>query len=322
MPDQIQRLIDKLKSSDRDVVRTSVIEEIGKFGDPRAIRPLIDALSDEDTLVRWNAVQALARFGDDALAQLFVSLESGDRFIRRNVVQALGEIGGDETIDRLIRMLMFDESDKNVLVEVIKALNKINADRAVEPLLTVLKMNDWEMKWRAINALGKIGDPKAIEPLLEAINDEDPDIRWAANLAIENIKKISVQEEVDPATAIIEAPAPAPGVPPSAQAASELNMATSKTSGWMVVHIKGDIVSSNASTFRGFIEGVIASTAGSIEIDLHECKFIDSFALSQFNMIRKKLKAKNRSLKLTGLNPNIRAVFETTKLDELFVVEG
>lgn len=319
MPDQVQQLIEKLKSSDREVVKASVIEELGKIGDHRAIRPLIDALNDDDTLVRWNAIQALARYGSDSTGPLLKALESEDRFIRRNVVQALGEAGGEETVDRLIRMLMFDESDKNVLVEVIKALHKLRPERAVEPLLTVLKMNDWEMKWRAINTLGRIGDPKAIEPLLETINDDDPDIRWAANIAIENIKKRSLQEAVDPAAA---QKTETPLTPPSQPAApSELNLSTSKKPGWLIINVKGDINASNASTFRGFFEGVFSTTNSPIGIDLSECNFMDSFALSQFNLIRRKLKAKSRPMKLIGLNPNVRTVFEATKLDELFVIE-
>ncbi len=322
MPDQVEQLIEKLKSSDRDVVKTSVIEDLGKLGDVRAIKPLIAALNDKDTLVRWNAIQALARFGAESVSPLLFALETDDRFARRNIVQALGEVGGEETIDRLIRMLMFDESDKNVLIEIIRALQKLRADRAVEPLITVLKMNDWEMKWRAIHTLGQLGDTGAIEALLEVMNDDDPDIRWAASIAVENIKKRSLGEGVDPVAAgkaapqvPLAAPRPSP-----ASASSELNLTTSTKGPRIFIHVNGDINFSNSPTFRGFVEGVIAASNGPVEIDLSHCSFIDSFGLSQFNFLRKKLKSKNRALKLSGLDPAIRTVFEATKLDELFEI--
>ncbi|HOO55192.1 MAG TPA: anti-sigma factor antagonist [bacterium] len=324
MPDQVSKLIEKLRSSDRDVVKASVIEELGKLGDHRSIRPLIDALDDSDTLVRWNAIKAISNFGSDALAQLLRELDSGDKFKRRNIVQALGEVGGEDAVDRLIKMLMFDETDSTVLVEIIRALHKLRPQRAVEPLITVLKMDDWEMKWRAINTLGYIGDPRAAEPLLEALNDNDPDIKWAASIAIENIKKRAERSSIDPAGAEMSGAQflPASRPPKSSVAPVELSMTTTQKPDLIIIHIDGDINSTNAKTFHGFVEGVISASSAQVELDLKNCDFIDSFGLSQFNMIRKKLRARNRQLRLTGLNPNIISLFEATKLDNLFEIRG
>jgi anti-anti-sigma factor len=321
MADQVNQIIEKLKSSDRDVVKSSLIDELGKLGDYRAIQPLISALNDTDMLVRWNAVKALSRFGSISLPSLFKALESDDRLMRRNVVQALGEVGGDEIVDRLIRMLMFDEAEKSVLIEVIRALQKIRPQRAVGPLITVLKMNDWEMKWRAIHTLGRIGDPMAIEPLLVVMNDEDPDIRWAASVAIENIKKQSMKESPDAAAADI----PDTSIPsahmPHAAAPSDLDLTTTAEDQRLIIHVTGEINYTNAANFRGFVEGVISTASGgAVELDLSGCHFVDSYGLSQFNTIRKKLKSKNRPLKFSGLDPNLRTLFKAIKLDSLFEI--
>ncbi|MFA6447979.1 MAG: HEAT repeat domain-containing protein [bacterium] len=321
MSDQVQQIIEKLKVSDRGVVKASLIEDLGKLGDHRAIHPLISALNDEDTLVRWNAIQALAQFGADSIAPLIRALDSDDRFARRNVVQALGEIGGDETVACLIRMLMFDEQDKNVLIEVIRALHKITPARAVEPLITVLKMTDWEMKWRAIHTLGKIGDTAAIEPLLMVMNDEDPDIRWAASVAIENIKRLGMKDaSCDTVKCKTPDSIPAATPPPPASAPSEMNLTTSVKGGGIIIHVEGDINYTNAATFRGFVEGVISASSGPVSLDLGNCHFVDSYGLSQFNTIRRKLKSKNRALIITGLDANLKTLFEATKLNELFEI--
>lgn len=317
MPDPVEHLIEKLKSSDRDVVKSSVIEDLGRSGDHRAIKPLISTLNDSDMLVRWNAIQALAKFGADSLPALMKALESDDKFARRNVVQALGEVGGEETVDKLIKMLMFDESDSTVLIEIIRALQKLKPERAVGPLITILKMNDWEMKWRAIHTLGQIGDTAAMEPLLVVMNDEDPDIRWAASVAIENIKKKTLSGAdagSSKASSPLVAPPPVPSVP------AELNMTTNVKGAEITVCISGDINYTNAANFRSYVEGVSSASAGTIILDLSDCHFVDSFGLSQFNTIRKKLKTKNRVLKITGMDPNLRLTFEATKLDELFVI--
>jgi len=234
----------------------------------------------------------------------------------------LAEIGGEEVEDLLIRMLMFDESDKNVLVEVIRALHKMRPARAVDPLITVLKMNEWEMKWRAIHTLGSIGDPRAIEPLLEMMNDPDPDIRWAANVAVDNIKQHEIQKEMDPGKP--ERPAPAlPEKPASGgrKPARDLALSTSAPVGVVRVHVDGELTAANAREFKGFVQGVISASGDPVELDMSSCDFVDSYALSTLNNIRKMLKQKRRSMKLTGLNPNVKSVFAATRLDSLFEIE-
>jgi len=204
MTDRLDELVVKLKDSSKDVVKASIVEAIGQIQDPRAVKPLIEALNDEEMLVRWNAIKGLARFGEDAVAPLLRAMDTADRFKRRNVVQALGELGGDEVVDRLIRMLMFDESDQMVQVEVIRALDRIRDARSVDPLITVLKMDNWEMRWRTIHALEHLGDPRAIEPLLEVMNDGDKDIQWAAYMAIEGIKSARDRVPADAAATASE----------------------------------------------------------------------------------------------------------------------
>ena len=95
MSDRIETLIEKLKTSDRDAVKSSIIEELASIGDHRALRPIIEALGDNETLVRWKAIKALGHFGKDASNLLLKMLNTEDVYMRRNIVQALGEIGGD-----------------------------------------------------------------------------------------------------------------------------------------------------------------------------------------------------------------------------------
>lgn len=320
MADRVELLIEKLKSTDRGIIKASVVEELGETGDQRALSSIINALDDDDTLVRWNAIKAVAKYGADAVRILLNRLDEADRYMRRNIVQALGELGGSDVTDRLIRMLMFDETDKNVLIEVIRALQKIRSPRAVDPLITVLKMDDWEMRWRAIHTLGNIGDPAAVEPLLQVMNDADPDIKWAANVAIENIKKAETKRETDPSAPDKPAPALLPRTQPSRKL-SDIGLTTSAPIGRIVVHVKGELNSENSQVFRGYIEGVISTSSDPVELELSECTFIDSFALGVLNNFRKKLNSKKRTFKLTKMNPHVRDIFRTTKLDTIFDIE-
>lgn len=324
MADRIDQLIEKLKTTDRGVIRASMVDELGQSRDPRALRSLVEALNDGETLVRWNAIKGIGNFGEDAARLLLNMLNTDDKYMRRNIVQALGEIGGDIVTDELIRRLMFDESDTNVLVEIIRALHKLAPDRAVEPLITVLQSKDWEMRWRSIHTLGKIGNPRAIEPLLEIMNDQDPDIRWAANAAIENIKaaELSRTEETSEQQAERKAIPSIPDKPRRpASSSKELSLSTSSTPGKVIVNVDGDLNADNVSNFTGFVDGIISISQDSMIINLSKCSFIDSFALGALNNIRKKLKARKSTLSLTGMAPQIKRVFVATKLDALFEIK-
>ncbi len=65
---------------------------------------------------------------------------------------------------------------------------------AVEPLITALKSNDANIRWRAARALGKTKDSRAIEPLALALKDEDKRVRYRAVAALEEIGNSRVIE--------------------------------------------------------------------------------------------------------------------------------
>ena len=321
MPDRVEMLIAKLKDANRDLVKASVIEELSNSGDHRAIRPLIEALSDAEVLVRWTAIQGLVKFKEDALGSLLRALDTPDRFLRRNVVQALGEIRSSDIVEKLIKMLMFDESDKNVQIEVVIALYKIGDDRAVEPLITVLKTNDWEMKWRAIHALGTLGGSRTIEPLLDMVNDPDKDIKWAAIMAIEKIKcRIQPSEECE--RILTRGGEDLKGIhklpDEKKQESVLLNLTHVESPREIIIKVDGELFSRSVDQFSHFVDGVISSTDKPLALDLSRCSFMDSFALSRLNILRKKMKSKSRPFHIVGMKPALLKIFKITKLDELF----
>ena len=67
-----------------------------------------------------------------------------------------------------------------------KNLNKLGKP-AVGPLITALKDEDADIRWRAAYELGEIKDSRAIEPLTQALKDEDRRVRYRATEALEKI---------------------------------------------------------------------------------------------------------------------------------------
>jgi HEAT repeat protein len=77
----IEPLIDALlNQSESWIFRSRVATTLAMIGSPKAIRPLIQALSDSDVNVRWHAVDALAKIGDESAIeplQRLVATETG-----------------------------------------------------------------------------------------------------------------------------------------------------------------------------------------------------------------------------------------------------
>jgi HEAT repeat protein len=74
--------------------RGDMARDLGQIGDPLAVEPLIEALRDKETTVRWSAAESLGRLGDRrAIDPLIAALADDDDFVRRRAAEALGAIG-------------------------------------------------------------------------------------------------------------------------------------------------------------------------------------------------------------------------------------
>jgi HEAT repeat protein len=75
----IEPLIDALLNQcESCIFRSRVADTLAMIGSPRAIRPLIQTLSDSDVGVRWHAVRALAEIGDESAIGPLERLVAGE----------------------------------------------------------------------------------------------------------------------------------------------------------------------------------------------------------------------------------------------------
>ena len=86
-----------------------VAETLGKIRDPRAVQPLISALSNRNETVRKAAVEALVQIGLPTVEMLISALKSSNEHIFRGSVETLTRIGDLRAVEPLI--IMFQ--DKN-----------------------------------------------------------------------------------------------------------------------------------------------------------------------------------------------------------------
>jgi hypothetical protein len=179
------------------------VEVLAKAGKP-ATKPLIDALSADDPLVRRQAADALGRIGDRrAVEPLIGTLKDQDSLIRGQAVQALGRIKDPQAVPPLVAVLNGREQPSHVRMNAAEALGAIGDPRAVEPLIMALRDQHWGVRSRAAQALGRLKDPRAVAPLVGALQDKEAAVR--ANAA-ESLGIMGDRRAVKPLTAALQDP--------------------------------------------------------------------------------------------------------------------
>ncbi|MBW2261370.1 MAG: HEAT repeat domain-containing protein [Deltaproteobacteria bacterium] len=191
--------------------RTQAAALLGKFEDPRAIQPLIDAMWHTD-----KAAEVIHVFGKAAQPGLLVALEKGDvkskagaaaalgkinvqaaigpligalnewdPGVQKAAAKALGDLGASKAVTRLEELL--DHHDPLVRAAVVEAIGKIGGAVDPQPIIDLLKDDHQHVQQNAIFALGELGIPAAVDQLVALLAEDD---KWVPYLASEALAKI------------------------------------------------------------------------------------------------------------------------------------
>lgn len=160
-------------------VRQAAIGALGTVRDPRAIRPLVKALGDER--VYEAAIQALAKYGADAVEDLLVALDDERPAVQARTARVLAQVQDRRAVDPLVKLLRHRE--KSVRITAIKALGRSRSTAAVAPLVRMLDDTASEVRQAAAEALGELADPLAVEALSKAL-PQSSNRDWLVRLSI------------------------------------------------------------------------------------------------------------------------------------------
>jgi len=122
-----QELVETLKDPGKaSYRRQDAAASLAKLEDKRAVKPLVEALSDADRYVCRAAIQALGVLGDTrAVRPLKEFLTHSDSELRRRATTALGETGDPTAVGAVTAML--EDSSFVVRNAAKKALEKLQA---------------------------------------------------------------------------------------------------------------------------------------------------------------------------------------------------
>jgi anti-sigma B factor antagonist len=95
---------------------------------------------------------------------------------------------------------------------------------------------------------------------------------------------------------------------------------TKDASGVAVVQVEGQLIVGNRQELKELVQAALDQGERRLLIDFSRTGYIDSSGLGALVSISKKIREAGGELRLSGLNDDLRSLFELTKLDTLFAI--
>lgn len=191
---------DTFSLTDAEQTRFARVQRFGAGGS-KGVSELLEMLTDPSWVVRRSVVDALARFGDSAVAPLIdllrhkrdneariaavvdtLSISTGpveknlgalvndaDPAIVADVAQILGRRRSPTAVTTLVQLTK--HTNDNVAVGAIEGLGRIGGRAAVEALIDIVGGRNFFRVFPAIDVLGRSGDPRSVGPLACLLTD-------------------------------------------------------------------------------------------------------------------------------------------------------
>ncbi len=185
--DQLPSVIEALKDED-PVVRLAAVHALRRLRGPGAVEALEDTCRDTDAGVRAASARTLGILVDEkALPQLVELLHDSNGFVRGAAAEALGKLGDRSATSALIGVLTGDVKQPATAADPGGLVISTEAG----PLPEIARMKVVEEKIIAVKALGDIRDPASVDSLIErGLNAEDPGLRAESAVSLGKIGEV------------------------------------------------------------------------------------------------------------------------------------
>lgn len=190
-------------------IRWASAEAIGYYGDLRAVRPLVEALSSTRGGILINVILSLGRLQDRRAVEPLITLFEEELSKRLNVDEdflvlintaiAFQDFDDPRIIAPISKVLKFDRSSfpnsegrcSDLQREALKALGRIKDKRAFDVIVETLESGDHMLKLNCVYVLKSIDNRQALAPLHRALRINRDDERLVEELrnAISEIER-------------------------------------------------------------------------------------------------------------------------------------
>jgi HEAT repeat protein len=181
----ISLLLEQLESDDVET-RRAAVSVLGRLGYRRATGPLLKVL-ENDTSLRIDAANAIARLGDEAaLESLLKLIGDPDGGVRQSVVAALNSIGSSKMNERIKPLLR----DENPLVResAAKIAGYFGYEDCADALLECCNDPDERVRKAAVEHLPFVEDDRINDVLARKLETDTPKVRAAVAAAMGNVE--------------------------------------------------------------------------------------------------------------------------------------
>lgn len=181
-------LLDSTKQSN-DINKTNlIITALGKIGDKRAIKYIINSFN---LLNEKKVIDFLKKMDTSAVSHLIIELKNNSMNIRKGAIKALGEIGDLRAVEPLIALLKYQDNQKEIIdlfekFEIVNALTKIGK-QGIPQLVNAIKKNDENIRKGVVEVLGRLKDKSTSPSLINLLKDKNKDVRIKTIFALGEI---------------------------------------------------------------------------------------------------------------------------------------
>ncbi len=180
-PKALEPLIAAITSTSDLSVRIKSAEVLGKARDRRAVEPLIVISSAKEPELRVAAIKALGLIGDpQATDALFAAANDSNEPVHKASIEALALLG--ISVERLAADLA--NPNWQTRVAGLSTMSKLGDAKAVPVVINVLKDSDARVRAEAAQVLGVLRDKRAVDPLMNLLNDPSVEVRIQATTAL------------------------------------------------------------------------------------------------------------------------------------------
>lgn len=203
-PDKAIPYLLKAARNDDALFRARVANALGLVGkgERDALWALAVLLKDPDTMVRREAIAALARAGDAShVKQIEPLLADREATVRADAVRAVAELEPPKAIERLKGFLQ--HADARVRRTALEELVRRQAPDLSALLPPLLKDADGGVRGDAVAALASVAPKDATAQLVELLGDAEPYVRSTTLAAL---KRLGARETVPRILGLLQDP--------------------------------------------------------------------------------------------------------------------
>lgn len=160
-----------LDNEDCDIMIGTVLVSLVKLG---GFERASGYLRGPDPAIRRIASKAFVHSKDyEAIGYLKEALVDDDSMVRANAVTAIGRAGSKE--EMILLAVMLKDRDPDVRVKALEAIIRLCGRKAVNYAVPLLGDSDCEVRKKAVEALGSLGDPQTAGHLRALLSNPDED---------------------------------------------------------------------------------------------------------------------------------------------------